>query len=610
MDSIPINLGNLHHPNRKMISIWNCEQRDELLRQIRQDEETLDQRTKQVDAAAAALAAEQNKFDEARRQWEESRNASLSEESRRSAAAEQEQLARLKSQRDEMESQRQAFILHQQQWQAEQELSQQILRDGQRRLNERAAELDALAADLESRKSHLDAQSAAVELKTKEFADKAAGLASQIAESNARAAELEARAAQLDARAAKLDKRTAESQNQSADLRSQSDDLHSCAAELDSKQAELGSKLSELQTRRDRLDNDLRQWDESHAAQQQSLASREEAMDRKSAQLESQQALLRAEKEEWQRQLARRQDELELWQSKLARQDADTIPSAPGEAPATGGHLAPQSDQPPADSHDVLRRLGRDAGDPEESRTPAADHAKEPSPSRHEVAHEEESVNDYMARLMQRIRSTQGEPDLGASNASQPSSNQDAASLPLKITSPAQPAIVPAPVKRREPVELLPHTVAPEKQDDIDILRDLAKYSVQNALGTHARRQMIRVMYSKLAVALIGGLAGCGLLVVWRLWFSNSLTFFSAMMSFVVAITWGVQYVMLTAKLLVSGSDTIDSIPGSHSKKERGKWNRREQSGAPSRQPRCPQSPSIAGRGNQAPAILPPVRRL
>ena len=111
-----------------------------------------------------------------------------------------------------------------------------------------------------------------------------------------------------------------------------------------------------------------------------------------------------------------------------------------------------------------------------------------------------------------------------------------------------------------------------EKQNDIDILRDLAKYSVQNALGTHARRQMIRVMYSKLAVALIGGLAGCGLLVVWRLWFSNGLTFFSAMMSFVVAITWGVQYVMLTAKLLVSGADTIDSIPVSHSKK--GEENR------------------------------------
>ena len=54
-------------------------------------------------------------------------------------------------------------------------------------------------------------------------------------------------------------------------------------------------------------------------------------MDRKSAQLESQQALLRAEKEDWQRQLARRQDELELWQSKLARQDADKIPSAPAK---------------------------------------------------------------------------------------------------------------------------------------------------------------------------------------------------------------------------------------------------------------------------------------
>ncbi len=87
----------------------------------RQDEESLHKRTKQIEDAAAELAAEQNKFHNERRQWEESHNALFSEESLRRAAAEEEQLARLKTQSDELDSQRQSFALHQRQWQAEQE---------------------------------------------------------------------------------------------------------------------------------------------------------------------------------------------------------------------------------------------------------------------------------------------------------------------------------------------------------------------------------------------------------------------------------------------------------------------------------------------------------
>ena len=120
-------------------------------------------------------------------------------------------------------------------------------------------------------------------------------------------------------------------------------------------------------------------------------------------------------------------------------------------------------------------------------------------------------------------------------------------------------------------MELMPHTVAPEKQVDITVLRDLAKYSVQNALGTYDRRQMMRVMYSKLAVALLGGFTGLGLLCVWKMWLPSNLTFFSAMMSFVVALIWGAQYVMQTIQLLVSGSVKLDSIQTSHSKDEERK---------------------------------------
>ncbi len=471
-----------------------------------------------------------------------------------------------------------------------------------------------MAADLETRKSRLEAQSAAFEAKNTELADQAAGLASQIVENNNRAAELDARSAQLDANAAQLQdqaaelaarsaqldasaaqlqdqaaelaarsaqldaqtadlgKYSADLQNKSAELQSQSDTLQSRAADLDSNHLELKSKLAELQSLRNQLDADRNHWDESRAAREQNLASREETVQRKTAQLESQQALLHAEKEDWQRHLARRQHELELREDELAQREPDkALSSSPG-TPHTENLLPPQSDRSPPDSGDALQRPNHEIAEPCEMEASAADETESPSYSQHDAAHEEESVNDYMVRLMQRIRSTQSDPDLGPTNTSPTTpKRRDEPPLPLEITPAPQPEPAPATDQRREPAELLPHTVAPEKHADITLLRNLAIYSAQNALGTHSRRQTIHSMYSKLAVALIGGLTGIGLLVVWNLWFTNSLTFFSAMMSFVVAVIWGVQYVLLTVQLLVSGSSNIDSISASHSKKEEEK---------------------------------------
>ena len=235
--------------------------------------------------------------------------------------------------------------------------------------------------------------------------------------------------------------------------------------------------------------------------------------------------------------------------------------------------MPPQPDELPADSHNIFQRSGRDIDKPEKTDGSADDETAASSDSQHAAAHEEESVDDYMVRLMQRIRSTQGELDIGAGNpyASTPS-RPDSAPLPIETASAPPPsATFHMPAKRGETAEMSPHTVAPEKHVDITLLRDLAKYSAHNALGTHARRLMMHVMYSKLAVALLGGFTGIGLLCVWRMWFTNSLTFFSAMMSFVVAIIWGGQYVLLTIKLLVGGSDNLDSIQTFHQTNQDGK---------------------------------------
>jgi hypothetical protein len=71
-------------------------------------------------------------------------------------------------------------------------------------------------------------------------------------------------------------------------------------------------------------------------------------------------------------------------------------------------------------------------------------------------------------------------------------------------------------------------------------------------------------MYTKLAVALIGGFAGLGLLWVWQSWFTSNLTLFSAIIGFAVALIWGVQYVLVTIKLLADNSENPDPLQVTH----------------------------------------------
>jgi hypothetical protein len=469
--------------------------------QLLQEKISLDLLTKQLEETATKLRAEQNKFEEERRQWEDLHNASLSAESQQRAVAEEEQLARLNAQRAELESQRQTWILRQQQWQAEQELSQRQLRDRQRQFDERKVELDAQAAELENK---------AAELK-----------------------------------------------KQSAELLAQSADLQTRTAAVDSM--------------RSKFETECNRWEEACRAMEKTLASREEEADQKAAQLETLQARFQAEKQNWEQQLARQQRDRQLWEAQRTEQAASEELSPTGKAPAVEASRPPQTDKSPEDSDDFRRRLGHDTDKPEKTDSSAADETTDGGSSQHAPAHEEESVDDYMARLMQRIRGTQGELISGADNPyASTSSQRNTAPSPLEMAPSPPAAPIPILAQRGEPVELLPHAVAPEKQVDITVLRDLAKYSVQNALGTYARRQMMRVMYSKLAVALLGGFIGLGLLCVWQMWFPSNLTFFSAMMSFVVAIIWGAQYVLLTIQLLASGSVKLDSIQTFHSKdKER-----------------------------------------
>ena len=169
---------------------------------------------------------------------------------------------------------------------------------------------------------------------------------------------------------------------------------------------------------------------------------------------------------------------------------------------------------------------------------------------------DEESIDDYMARLMQRVRGTGGltEPTTfrGPSPATPPATEppraveeNPVAENPIK-TPVETPILTPRP--RREEVDGGPRAVAPERHSGLAAMRELANLSAHNALSNHARRQMILTIRTKLVTMGLGLLAGGALLWLWRRPGANVMTLYGAAASFVVAVVWGIQYAVMSGR--------------------------------------------------------------
>jgi hypothetical protein len=229
------------------------------------------------------------------------------------------------------------------------------------------------------------------------------------------------------------------------------------------------------------------------------------------------------------------------------------------------------SEKAPVNLAEVLRRTGtqvdfaedeaaaaetappRAPTEPNEQSQPAC---PPPVPARAAKGEEEESIDDYMSKLLARVRGT------GPAESPSPA-RQDwtakAKPAPAPAAIPARPAEVEA-VKpavpsmpgrtRREPAEMAPRAVAPEKQLGLSGMRELANLSANSALTQHDRRQLSVTTRTKLLVTLVALAVGGSLLWLWRMPHNEITTFYSAIAAFLVAVLWGTQYLVLATRLI------------------------------------------------------------
>jgi hypothetical protein len=182
-------------------------------------------------------------------------------------------------------------------------------------------------------------------------------------------------------------------------------------------------------------------------------------------------------------------------------------------------------------------------------------------------ADEEESIDDYMSRLMQRVRpsTNESEPPSRAPQRPEPMrAGREASAGPTAI-EPSQPtSSTSPPPDEPEPVEVRPRTRP--KHIDLSAFRELANMSARHAIQQHSRRTLVRAMYGKLTVAFVALLAAAGMFWMWNEFGACNLTFYASITAIVVAVFWGLEYALLTGRLIVnkSGHVNIDWKGSSH----------------------------------------------
>ncbi len=164
---------------------------------------------------------------------------------------------------------------------------------------------------------------------------------------------------------------------------------------------------------------------------------------------------------------------------------------------------------------------------------------------------EETSIEDYMAQLMNRVRgmADDNERKLAPTPAVVETPKRESPQM-ASLNDVAQPEneTTAEPEQPKAPRE----RVAPPEQSSLAAMRDLANMSTRGALATHTRNQKINSVQLKL-IAAVASLVGSLVL----LWFSHTsgdtFAYVGSVGSMLVAIYFGVRYLMLTGQLFEGG---------------------------------------------------------
>ena len=451
------------------------------------------------------LDAQRQRLDEERRRWEQDR---VGREEAHSAEAE-----RFAAQWNELEVNRAELDQQRRQWETER--------------NESEAALQRQSAELETRLTELQSERERFEEQRQQWDQRHLARGSELA---ADAERFEAKWSELEKQRAELEQRLQQWESQ----RGESEE------NLQRQKDELAAQLAELQNDRTRLAEQRRQWEEDRAELDEQI--RQQAA-----------------------QPAAPVDDMSTYAAELPA--ADTAPIAADNAPSDNT-AEPSTDDAPVDLDAVLARMGnfgllRDedpSDEPPIAQRDAADHEcpQETSPtiaSPGKETAEDESIQQYMAQLMQRIRGEKPVDDVDEQDA--PSTPQQADVAVAKAAEPD--ALKPDQEAKAPPSDdMAPRAVAPEKLSGLGAMRELANLSARTAISRHTTKRMKDATTTKFVMAGVALVCGLVLLWKWQDWGGQALTFYSGLAALLTALICSIHAALLTGRLYVDTSGHLD----------------------------------------------------
>jgi len=373
--------------------------------------------------------------------------------------------------------------------------------------------------------------------------------------------------------------RLAEAQKETG-LRHEQDEHHRAEAEASFEQR--SAALAAEQARLNELDQALAARQATANERDQALATRQAEADERDRALAARKAELESKAESLEQRQRELQDSIDRFEAEQKRQAEPQIttsapaqspqPTEPVAEPAETAHTEAGAEPEPArrggsiDLNEIFRRVGmnvpNDENEPEPAppTTPApvapampthnpAVAAPTPAPvartghaSPAHAGDDEDSVEQYMAKLLERVRSpgARAEPTPAPTGAVAPKAE------PAPV--PEERPLPPAPLESME--DLSPRTVAPERSVDLSAMRELANMQAKTAIQTHSQRKTVSAVRSKFIVAVLALCCGGALTVLyWKL--PNEVTLYGIGGAFVTAVVWLLQYFFLLAKLVL-----------------------------------------------------------
>jgi len=480
------------------------------------------------------------------------------------------------AEREQLETQRAAVELQRQQWQTERAETERLLHEQNEELNNRLTALDAQLAELDAQRAALAEERRRWESER----DEHMAAAAQLEQIKPQTAELHAQRKALEEDRLRWQAERTEAERL----------LHEQNEELNNRLTALDAQLAELDAQRAALAEERRRW-ESERDERMAAAAQLEQIKPQTAELDAQRKALEEDRLRWQAERAETErllhEQNEDLNNRLTALDAQlaALDARSADLDARIAELATRQATLDADRAQFQEERSRWQQQQEQAASPrpaAAELLDEPAepefqesvkttpnPPKHAAdGDEEESVGNYMSRLLDRIRSSAGDsgPSTYAppkSEPRRPAGDQPAAA---EVARPQIIAQAQKPIERREPVEMSPRAAAPESRVNMSALRELANLSARAAIDRHARRTLIRTMYSKLVVAVVAFLSGAALLWMWDSMQAGNQTFYSSLAALLIAIFWGLEYAILTGRLFVSKSGRIDWNSSPHRK--------------------------------------------